>query len=235
MIDTSFKYGNEAAVGEGIRNSGVDRSEIFIASKFNKESHSVDGVLRAFDDSTRRLKVDHLDLFLIHWPVPWLDRYVDAWRGLVRLLEEKRVSAIGVSNFKPAHLQRIVDATGVVPDVNQIQLSPDIARVGPRAAHERLGTVTVAWSPTGRGDDLRQHPVVVDAAQRYGRSPTQIILRWHVQSGIVPIPRSSNPGRIAENADIFGFELDDDAMARLNSLDQGEGAARDSDSPANGH
>lgn len=235
MIDTSFKYANEDAVGDGIRDSGIDRSELFIASKFNKESHGVDGVLRAYDDSLARLGVDHLDLLLIHWPVPWQARYVDAWRGLARLLEEKRIPAIGVSNFKPRHLDAIIDATGVIPDVNQIQLSPDIARRGPRAVHDERGIVTVAWSPTGRGDDLRQNPVVVAEATKIGCSPTQVILRWHLQSGTVPIPRSSNPGRIAENIDLFGFELDDEAMSRLNELDRGEGAARDSDSRENGH
>lgn len=235
MIDTSFKYGNEDAVGTGIRDSGVDRAEIFITSKFNKESHSVDGVLRAHDESLARLGVEYLDLLLIHWPVPWLDRYVDAWRGLVRLLDDGRIRAIGVSNFKPAHLERIIAETGVAPDANQIQLSPDLARTGPRAVHREHGIATVAWSPTGRGDELREHPVVVAEARRLDRTPTQVLLRWHLQSGSVPIPRSSNPGRIAENIRLFDFELDDTAMRRLDALDRGEAAARDSDSRENGH
>jgi 2,5-diketo-D-gluconate reductase A len=235
LIDTSFKYSNEVAVGRGIHDSGLPRHEIFITSKFNKESHSVDGVQRAYDDSLERLGVDHLDLFLCHWPVPAQGRYVNAWKGLVKLLEEGRVKAIGVSNFKPAHLASIIDATGVVPDVNQIQLSPDIARTVPRRAHEVLGIVTESWSPLGRGPELRENPTIVQIAADVGRTAAQVVLRWHVQQGLVPVPRSSDPKRLVENLSVFDFRLSTDQMATLASLDNGEAAARDSDLPENGH
>lgn len=156
LIDTAFQYRNEDAVGRGIRTADVPREELFVSSKFNKESHSVDGVQRAYDRSLQALGLDYLDMFMCHWPVPAQGRYVEAWKGLVKLLDEGRVKAIGVSNFKPAHLEKIIAATGVVPDVNQIQLSPDLARLPPRAVHQSLGVVTQAWSPIGRESGLRE-------------------------------------------------------------------------------
>ncbi|WP_104118318.1 aldo/keto reductase [Arthrobacter sp. B1805] len=235
LIDTAFQYGNEEAVGRGIRTAGVPRSELFISSKFNKESHSVDGVQRAYDESLRKFGLDHLDMFMCHWPVPSLGKYVDAWKGLVKLLEEGRVNAIGVSNFKPAHLKEIIDATGVVPDVNQIQLSPDLARREPRAVHKLLGTVTEAWSPIGRSSGLRTNPTIVHIAQRLEKSPAQVLLRWHVQQDIVPIPQASNPLWLRENLAVFDFSLSAEEMAEIRRLDKGEEAARDSDLPENGH
>ena len=235
LIDTAFAYGNEQEVGRALRSSGVPREEIFVTSKFNKESHSVEGVRRAYDASLRRLGLEYLDLYLCHWPVPQLDRYVEAWKGLVRLLSEGAVRAIGVSNFKPAHLERIIDATGVVPDVNQIQLSPDVARQEPRRYHERHGIVTESWSPLGRSSGLRDHPTVVRIAAEAGRSPAQIILRWHAENSLVPIPQAADPRWLAENLAIFDFSLSPAQLAELQRLDRGEEAARDSDAPENGH
>ncbi|MFJ6313531.1 aldo/keto reductase [Pseudarthrobacter oxydans] len=235
LVDTAFQYRNEEAVGRGIRTAGVPRSELFISSKFNKESHSIDGVQRAYDESLRKLGLDHLDMFMCHWPVPALGRYVDAWKGLVKLLEEGRVKAIGVSNFKPAHLKEIIDATGVVPDVNQIQLSPDLARTEPRAVHRLLGIVTEAWSPIGRSSGLRADPLIGHIAQRLNKSPAQVLLRWHVQQDIVPIPQASDQLWLKENLSVFDFSLSADEMAAIRRLDRGEAAARDSDSPENGH
>ena len=149
LVDTAVQYRNEEAVGRGIRTAGVPRAELFISSKFNKESHSVDGVRRAYDESLRKLRVDYLDMFMCHWPVPALGAYAEAWKGLVTLLEEGAVKAIGVSNFKPAHLRKIIEATGVVPDVNQIQLSPALARTQPRAVHRELGIRTACEPPCG--------------------------------------------------------------------------------------
>lgn len=146
LVDTAFQYRNEDAVGRGVRTAGVAREELFVSSKFNKESHSVDGVQRAYDRSLQALGLEYLDMFMCHWPVPALDQYTEAWRGLVKLLDEGRVKAIGVSNFKPDHLEKVIAATGVVPDVNQIQLSPDLARLPPRAMHQDLGIITEAWS-----------------------------------------------------------------------------------------
>lgn len=235
LVDTAFQYRNEEAVGRGIRTAGIARSELFISSKFNKESHSVDGVQRAYDESLRKLGLDYLDMFMCHWPVPALGRYVDAWKGLVKLLEEGRVKAIGVSNFKPSHLREVVDATGVAPDVNQIQLSPDLARTEPRAVHRLLGTVTEAWSPIGRSSGLRADPTIIEIARRLNKSPAQILLRWHVQQDIVPIPQASDPLWLKENLSVFDFSLSADVMAAIRRLDQGERAARDSDMPENGH
>lgn len=235
LIDTAYAYRNEDAVGRAVNGSGIPREELFISSKFNKESHSVDGVQRAYDESLRSLGLDYLDLFLCHWPVPAQDKYPEAWKGLVRLLEQGRVKAIGVSNFKAAHLSRIIDATGVIPDVNQIQLSPDIARVAPRALHAELGILTEAWSPLGRESGLRENPLIAGIAARHGKTAAQVLLRWHVQHGIVAIPQASNPFWIRENIAIFDFRLTPAEMQSIDLLDRGEGAARDSDSPENGH
>jgi 2,5-diketo-D-gluconate reductase A len=235
LIDTAFQYRNEEAVGRGIRTASAPREELFISSKFNKDSHSIDGVQRAYDLSLETLGLDYLDMFMCHWPVPVLGRYTDAWRGLVKLLEEGRVKAIGVSNFKPSHLEKIIAATGVVPDVNQIQLSPDLARLHPRAVHHDLGIVTEAWSPIGRESGLREHPIVVEIAQRTGRTPAQVLLRWHVQQGLVPIPQAAKPEWLIENISVFAFSLTTEDMDAMAGLDRGEKAARDSDSPENGH
>lgn len=235
LIDTSRKYDNEEPVGAAVRESGIPREQIFVTSKFNKEDHSVDGAQRAYDESLVRTGLDYLDLFLIHWPNPWLDRYVDAWRGLVKLVEQGRVKSIGVSNFKPAHVRRIVAATGYVPDVNQIQMSPDLARTETRAFHRELGILTESWSPIGRGGPILDEPVVTGIAERVQRSAAQVILRWHVQQGVVPVPRSTNTQQLRQNVGLFDFELGPADMAQLATLDRGEGAARDSDSPQNGH
>lgn len=235
LFDTAFQYGNETAVGRGIRTAGVPREVLFIASKFNKESHSVDGVQRAYDESLRRLGLDYLDMFMCHWPVPAHGKYVEAWKGLVKLLEEGRVKAIGVSNFKPGHLAAIIEATGVVPDVNQIQLSPDLARLHPRGVHRELGILTEAWSPIGRASGLRENPVVLAIAEQLGKTPSQVLLRWHVQQDVVPIPQAAKPAWLEENISVFDFELTPADMEALAVLDRGEAAARDSDSPENGH
>lgn len=235
LLDTAFEYRNEEAVGRGVRTAGVPREDLFITSKFNKESHSVDGVQRAYDESLRRLGLDYLDMFMCHWPVPAEGKYVEAWKGLVKLLEEGRVKAIGVSNFKPGHLAAIIEATGVVPDVNQIQLSPDLARLHPRGVHRELGILTEAWSPIGRASGLRENPVVLAIAERLGRTPSQVLLRWHVQQDLVPIPQAAKPVWLEENISVFDFELTPADMEALAVLDRGEAAARDSDSPDNGH
>lgn len=235
LIDTAYKYGNEEAVGAGIRASGLCRNDLFVTSKFNKEDHSVDGVQRAYDASLTALGLDRLDLFLIHWPVPALGRYVDAWRGLVKLLEGGRVGAIGVSNFTATHLDRIIDATGVVPDVDQIQLSADIARVEQRVFHREHGIQTEGWSPLGRGGALLSDPAVVQIAESHRKSPAQVLLRWQLEEGVIPVPRADNEHQLAQNIDVFDFALSAHDLAAMRRLDVGESAARDSDDPANGH
>jgi 2,5-diketo-D-gluconate reductase A len=230
LIDTAENYGNEDAVGQGIRDSGIDRSEIFLTTKFNRRWHSVDGVAQAYQASRERLGVDYIDLLLVHWPNPDQDRYVEAVQGLQTLLDSGDLRAIGVSNFKPAHLQRVLDETGIVPDVNQIQLSPYSTRAQSRSYDAEHGIVTESWSPLGASSDaLRNDPAITEIAKAHGRSATQVVLRWHVQLGLVAIPRSGNPGRIAENIDIFDFELTSNEMDRINALDRGEADVADSD------
>ena len=208
LLDTAENYRNEDGVGQGIRDSGIDRAEVFVTSKFNRQWHSVDGVRQAYQASLKRLGLDYLDLLLVHWPNPDQDRYVEAVQGLNALLESGELRAIGVSNYKPAHLQRVLDETGIVPDVNQINLSPYNTRADSRAFHQAHGIVTESYSPIGgSSDNLRLDPVITEIAATYEKSATQVVLRWHIQLGLVAIPKSANPGRIAENIDIFDFEL----------------------------
>ena len=230
LIDTAENYRNEDAVGEAIRASGIDRSEIFVTTKLNRRWHSVAGVREAFEASLRRLGVDYIDLLLVHWPNPDQDRYVDAVRGLQAIVESGGLRALGTSNFKPAHLQRVLDETGITPDVNQIQLSPYSTRRDSREYHEAHAIVTQSWSPLGASSaELRSDPVVERIAAAHGRSPSQVVLRWHYQLGLATIPRSSNPGRLAENLDIFGFELSSAEMDAIGALDRGDAGILDSD------
>jgi 2,5-diketo-D-gluconate reductase A len=230
LIDTAENYGNEEAVGQGLRDSGIDRSEVFLTTKFNRKWHSVDGVRQAYEASKKRLGVDYIDLLLAHWPNPDQDRYVEAVQGLQALLESGDLRAIGVSNFKPAHLQRVQDETGILPHVNQIQLSPYSTRGDSRAYHAEHGIVTESWSPIGASNSgLRNDPVITKIAGGHQKSATQVVLRWHVQLGCVAIPRSANPGRMAENLDIFDFELTAEEMDRISALDRGDSEITDSD------
>lgn len=230
LLDTAENYGNEDAVGQGIADSGVDRSEIVITTKFNRRWHSEDGVAETFRNSAKRLGVDYIDILMMHWPNPDQDRFVDALRGLGRLLEAGDIRAIGVSNFKPAHLRRVIEETDVVPDINQIELSPYHTRPDARAFNTEQGIVTESWSPIGASSDaLRSDPVVTEIASRQGKSTTQTVLRWHVQLGLVAIPKSADAGRMAENLDVFDFELSEDEMARISALDRGESDVTDSD------
>ena len=230
LIDTAENYHNEDAVGQAIRESGIDRSEIFITTKFNRRWHSVDGVRQAYEASLQRLGVDYIDLLLVHWPNPDQDRYVDALRGLQAMSDNSGLRAIGTSNFKPAHLQRVLDETGITPDVNQIELNPYSARNDSREYHAAHGIVTESYSPLGAsGAELTKDPVITAIANDHGRSPAQVVLRWHIQLGLVAIPRSSNAGRIAENINIFDFELTEQEMNKISALDRGDSAVTDSD------
>jgi 2,5-diketo-D-gluconate reductase A len=229
LIDTAENYRNETGVGRGIKASGVDRDDIFLTSKFNVRWHGYDEVQEAFAASARRLGVDYIDLFLIHWPNPGENRYVDAFRGMIKLLEDGKIRALGVSNFKPAHLDRLIAETGAAPHLNQIQLNPYIARGGERDYHRAHKIVTECWSPIGKGGALLEEPAVVNAARRHGKAASQVVLRWHVQNGLLPIPKSSNPERLALNLDVFGFTLSDAEMAAIEGLDRGGAGAVDSD------
>jgi 2,5-diketo-D-gluconate reductase A len=219
LLDTAENYRNEAGVGRGIRASGVDRDEVFVTTKFNERWHGEAEAEQAWANSAERLGLERIDLLLIHWPNPRKDRYVDAWRGLLGLLEDGKVRAIGVSNFKTAHLDRLLEETGVAPHVNQIQLDPRASRADLRRAHADLGIVTESWSPIGAGGDLLADPTIVDLARRLGKTAAQVVLRWHVQLGLVPIPKTSKPERLRENRAVFDFELSDVEMDELAALD----------------
>jgi 2,5-diketo-D-gluconate reductase A len=229
LIDTAYAYDNEAGVGRGVRASGVPRDEVFITSKLNGEWHGVAEAQLAFRESARRLGVDYLDLFLIHWPLPKKDRYVRAFEGLVKLLQDRHVRAIGVSNFKPAHIERILAETGVTPDVNQIQLNPSVTRDTVRAFNAAHGIATESWGPIGAGGNLLAHPSITRLAEQYSKTPAQIVLRWHLELDLIPIPKSSHLERQRANLQVFDFSLTPDEVATLSALDRGERAAVDSD------
>lgn len=230
LFDTAENYRNERGVGRGLKASGAAREDLFVTTKFNKRWHGVELAAEAFERSTDQLGVDYIDLLLIHWPNPAQDLYVDAWRGLARLLEQGRVKAIGTSNFKPAHLERLIDETGVVPDVNQIQLNPRLARTWPRSFHTEQGIITQSWAPIGgEGVDVLHDPVITELAERHGKTPAQIVLRWHMELGLTAVPKSSSIERLAQNIDIFDFSLSSDDVNAISALDRGEADAADSD------
>jgi diketogulonate reductase-like aldo/keto reductase len=220
-VDTARLYRNETGVGEAVRESGLDRDEVFVTSKVWNDDHGYDSALRAFDATMDRLGFEVLDLYLIHWPVPTKDLYVETWTALERLYADGRVRSIGVSNFQPEHLRRLLDKCDVVPVVNQVELHPYLQQADLRRTHDELGVVTEAWGPIARGGGLLQDEVVAGLADKHGRTPAEVVLRWHVQLGNVVIPKSVTPSRIRENLDVFGFELDEDDMAAIADLDRG--------------
>ncbi len=217
-VDTAAIYENEEGVGEGIRSSGVPRQEIFVTTKLWNENQGFDTTLKAFDQSLKRLKLDHVDLYLIHWPSPRRGLYLDTWRALVRLKSEGRARSIGVSNFEAEHLNRIVEETGIVPVINQIELHPDFQQRQLRDVHAKLGIVTQSWSPLGQGKLLKD-PTIAAIAAKHKRTPAQIVIRWHIDNGLVVIPKSVTPSRIVENFDVFGFQLTADDLAAIAKLD----------------
>jgi 2,5-diketo-D-gluconate reductase A len=219
-IDTAAAYRNEGAVGQALHASGLDRDELFITTKCFNDDHGYDKAKRACKASLERLELTHLDLYLIHWPVPAHDLYVETWKAFIELQEEGLVRSIGVSNFEPDHLERLIAETGVTPSINQVELHPYFQQVGLRREHERLGILTEAWSPLGQGLEL-EDPVIVEIAEAHGKTPAQAIIRWHLQLGNVVIPKSVTPERIKENFDVFGFDLSDEQMEAISALDAG--------------
>ncbi|MFC4564307.1 aldo/keto reductase [Nocardiopsis mangrovi] len=218
-IDTAAAYGNEGGVGAAVRQSGLDRDRLFVTSKVGNADHGYDATLRAFDESLRRLDLEWLDLYLIHWPLPARDSFVGTWKALEHLYAEGRVRAIGVSNFQIEHLQRIMDEGGIIPMVNQIELHPRLTQERLRRFHARYGIATEAWSPLGRGN-LLTDPVIGKLAEAHGKTPAQVLIRWHLQIGTIAIPKSATPGRIRANREVFDFELSDgdvDAISALNA------------------
>ncbi|MFD1946939.1 aldo/keto reductase [Nocardioides aestuarii] len=223
LIDTAVNYGNEEEVGEAIRRAGVPRDELAVCSKIPGRHHGYDDAVQSTKDSLQRLGLDHLDLHLIHWPNPSVGQYAEAWRALVDLQQEGLVRSIGVSNFTEAHLRRIIDATGVTPAVNQLELHPYFPQQEMRAVNAELGILTESWSPLGKRQAPFTEPPVASAAERLGVTPGQVILRWQLQLGALPIPKSATPSRQQENLDVEGFELTDDEVAAITALGRPDG------------
>ncbi|MFI9063497.1 aldo/keto reductase [Streptomyces sp. NPDC053429] len=234
-VDTAAIYGNEKGTGKALAASGVPREELFVTTKlWNGPSQrwGRDEVLRAFDDSLAKLALDHVDLYLIHWPRPMRDDVLAIWETFEEIAASGRAKAVGVSNFRPQDLERIGEVSALVPAVNQIELHPLFPQTELRALHARLGITTEAWSPLGQGKELLTLPAVASVAARHGRSAAQVVLRWHLQSGHVVIPKSVTPARIRENLDVFGFELDAEDMAVLDALGSGPSGRRIGPDPA---
>jgi 2,5-diketo-D-gluconate reductase A len=227
-VDTATLYGNEREVGEGLRRSDLPRDDVFVTTKVWNDDQGFDQTLRAFDASAERLGLDEVDLYLIHWPIPSADRYVDTWRALVRLKEEGRARSIGVSNFSPAHIERLRDETGVLPVIDQVELHPRFPQCALQAWNTAQGIVTEAWAPLARGG-LLDDPTLAAIASRHGRTPAQIVIRWHLDRGIVLFPKSTSLARLRENAGAVDVVLDDSDRAAIDALETGVRTGRDPD------
>jgi 2,5-diketo-D-gluconate reductase A len=227
-IDTAEMYGNEAEVGEAVRESGVDRDDVFVTSKLNNGYHDPDDALAAFDRTLADLDLGHLDMFLIHWPLPEVGDYVDTWRAMEQMYASGRVRAIGVSNFQPAHLRRVLDQTATVPAVNQIEVHPYLTQHDVRSFNAEHGIATEAWSPIAKGRVL-DDPRITRIAERVARTAAQVTLRWHLQRGDIIFPKSVTPSRVEENFAIFDFELTDDDIAEISACDRNERTGPDPD------
>ena len=223
LIDSAVNYENEGAVGEAIRRSGVSRDEIVVASKLPGRHHAYAEAITCVHESLYRMQLDHLDLYLIHWPLPSLDRYVEAWQALIDLQRDGVLRSIGVSNFLPEHLDRIIAETGVTPAVNQVELHPYFPQVRQRQVDDERGIRTESWSPLGRAGEVFHDPVVTGIADAHGRTPAQVVLRWHVQLGAVPLPKAASASRQLENLSVFDFELDEEQVAAITALGRPDG------------
>ncbi|WP_306856038.1 aldo/keto reductase [Amycolatopsis roodepoortensis] len=228
-IDTAAVYGNEAGVGKALAEAGIPRDELFITTKLWNSEQGYDATLKAFDVSMAKLGLEKLDLYLIHWPTPERDLYRDTWKAFEKLYADGRVRAIGVSNFQPAHLERLLDAGSVTPAVNQVEVHPYLQQAAVREFDAKHGIATEAWSPLAKGGTLLGEDAITALAAKHGRTPAQIVLRWHLQLGNVVIPKSVTPSRIKENLDVFGFTLSEEDIAALSVLDRGERTGPDPD------
>lgn len=228
-IDTAFRYGNQRGVGKGIRDSGIQREALFVTTKLDGEFQGNARAVAGLDECLRQLDQDYVDLLLIHWPLPQRNEYISTWKTFEQLVATGKTRSIGVSNFKPAHLDRLFAETTIRPVANQIQLSPRITRSDHVAYDRAHDIVTVAWSPLGQGKDLLNEPLLATIGATYGKTPAQVVLRWNIELGLVAIPRSSNPERLAQNLDIFDFTLTADEIAAISALDDGTEKRVDSD------
>lgn len=229
LIDSAFNYENEGTVGQAVRSSDVSREELIVTSKLPGRHHAYDEAVLTVQESVYRMGLDYIDLYLIHWPNPKVGKYVEAYRALVDMRDAGLIKAVGVSNFLPEHLDAIIDATGVAPVVNQIELHPYFPQLDAIAANRERGVQTESWSPVGRGNTVAQEPIVKEIAARHGKSPIQVILRWHTQLGTIPLPKSAHPGRQQENLDIFDFTLSDDDVAAIVALGRPDGRLANQD------
>ncbi|MEV2245650.1 aldo/keto reductase [Streptomyces sp. NPDC049970] len=227
-IDTAAVYGNESGVGRALAESGLPREDLFITTKLWNADQGYDSTLAAFEASLAELGLDYLDLYLVHWPAPARDLYVDTWRALEKLLADGRIRAAGVSNFQPSHLRRLLGESSLVPAVNQVELHPGLQQVDVRAANAGHGIVTEAWSPLAQGALLNEEALTL-LAERHGKTPAQVVLRWHLQLGNVVIPKSVTPARVRQNIDVFGFELSAADMEAIAGLDRGMRTGPDPD------
>lgn len=228
-IDTAYRYNNERGVGKGIRDSGIDRDSLFVTTKLDGAFQGKDRAIAGLDESLQRLGLDYVDLLLIHWPLPQRDEYISTWKTFEKLVAAGKARSIGLSNFKPAHIDRLLAEATIRPTINQIQLNPSTTRSEQRTYHNEHEIVTEAWSPLGAGNDLLENPMLATIAEKYGKTPGQVVLRWHIELGTVAIPRSSNPSRIAQNIDIFDFALSSDEISAISALDTGAEPGVDSD------
>ncbi|MFG2812616.1 aldo/keto reductase [Streptomyces sp. NPDC048410] len=219
-IDTAAIYGNEEGTGKAIAASGLPRADLFVTTKLWNTDQGYDSTLRAFDTSMEKLGLDYLDLYLIHWPLPARDNYLDTYKAFEKLYSDGRVRAVGVSNFLPEHLQRLISETSIVPAVDQIELHPQLQQRAAREFNAEQGIATEAWSPLGQGKGLLEVPAIVAIAQKHGRTPAQVVLRWHIQLGNIVIPKSVTPSRIKENIEVFDFSLDDEDLAAISALNE---------------
>ena len=228
-IDTAYRYNNERGVGKGIRDSGIDRADLFVTTKLDGVFQGNDRAIGGLDESLGRLGLDYVDLLLIHWPLPQRNEYVSTWKTFEKLVATGKARSIGLSNFKPAHIDRLLAEATIQPAINQIQLNPRITRPEQRAYNVEQGIVTEAYSPLGAGNDLLENRALAAIGEKYGKTPGQVVLRWHIELGIVAIPRSANPGHIAQNINIFDFALTSDEISAISALDTGEEQGVDSD------
>ncbi|WP_233005085.1 aldo/keto reductase [Exiguobacterium aurantiacum] len=223
LIDSAIRYDNEGTVGEAIRQSGIPREQLFLTSKLRAQYFDYDDALEMIRESLYRANLDYWDLFLLHWPNPKQDKYVEAWRALIQAKENGWIRSIGVSNFMPDHLDRLIEETGETPVINQIEMHPYFSQVEQRQADKERGIITEAWSPLSRARTVTHDETIAELARQKGKTVSQVILRWHVQLGVIPLPRSSSELHQKENLDVFNFELTEDEMETLNSLTKPDG------------